>query len=184
MGQLRAAFIPPVGCRLVIVDYAQLEIVILAHLIAALFGPEDPLVQKVRRKEDIHGPLARRMFGELAGDPMVSGAPVPDVKTVGVFKVLRNLAKSGIYGNNYGKQDFSSPAGRVGAGSSPLAVVDSGPARHLPRPSACSGDWCGSSSDTRTSSATISSCTNPSLQPVFSVISSSLPSTQINSKQA
>ena len=42
MGQLRAALIPPVGCRLVIVDYAQLEIVILAHLIAALFGPEDP----------------------------------------------------------------------------------------------------------------------------------------------
>lgn len=110
MGQLRSAFIAPEGCRLVVVDYSQLEIVILAHLIAALFGPDDPLVIKARAKEDIHGPLARRVFGELAGDPTVALAPVGDFKTVGRLKVLRNLAKAGIYGNNYGKQDFSTMA--------------------------------------------------------------------------
>jgi hypothetical protein len=74
MGSLRSAFIPPPGCRLVVVDYSQLEIVILAHLICALFGPDDPLVVKVRRKEDIHGPLARRVFGELAGNQVVANA--------------------------------------------------------------------------------------------------------------
>lgn len=126
MGGLRAAFIPPPGYRLVVVDYSQLEIVILAHLIAGLFGDDDPLVQKVRRKEDIHGPLARRVFGELAGDHAVAMASAGewdglgpdgkpqyrpnDFKTVGKLKALRNLAKAGIYGNNYGKQDFSTTA--------------------------------------------------------------------------
>lgn len=107
MGGLRDAFIAPAGCRLVVVDYSQLEIVLLAHLIAVRFGPDDPLVRAVRAKRDIHGPLARRVFGELAGDLEVATAPVEAFKTEKSLKVLRNLAKAGIYGNNYGKQDFS-----------------------------------------------------------------------------
>lgn len=107
MAMLRSAFVPPPGHRMLVVDYSQLEIVLMAHIIAALFGPDDPLVQKVRRKEDIHGPLARRVFGELAGDEEIAAAAVGDFKKIPRLKQLRNLAKVGIYGNNYGKQDFS-----------------------------------------------------------------------------
>lgn len=100
---MRAAFVPPPGMRLVVVDYSQLEVVILGHLIAVLFGDQDPLVQKLRLGEDIHGPLARHIFGELAGDKAIAAAPYSDFKIVPALKALRDLAKAGIYGNNYGK---------------------------------------------------------------------------------
>lgn len=116
---VKRAFVAPPGMRLVVVDYSQLEIVILAHLIAALFGDEDPLVRRVRDGEDIHGPLARTVFGELGGDELAKmakagrylglgpdGKPLyepNDFKKVPLLKLYRNLAKAGIYGNNYGK---------------------------------------------------------------------------------
>jgi DNA polymerase-1 len=100
---MKRAFVAPPGCRLIVVDYSQLEIVILAHLIAVLFGEDDPLVQKVRAGEDIHGPLARYVFGVLAGDAQLAALPVGEFKKQPVPKMLRNLAKAGIYGNNYGK---------------------------------------------------------------------------------
>lgn len=100
---MRSAFVPPPGCRLVVVDYSQLEVVILGHLIATLFGDSDPLVQKLRSGEDIHGPAARYIFGELGGDAEVAGAPVPEFKRVPKLKALRDLGKIGIYGKNYGK---------------------------------------------------------------------------------
>ncbi len=100
---MKRAFVAPPGCRLIVVDYSQLEIVILAHLIALLFGSDDPLVVKVRKGDDIHGPLAQYVFGTLAGDATVEAAAVSDFKKVPLLKLLRNLAKAGIYGNNYGK---------------------------------------------------------------------------------
>jgi DNA polymerase-1 len=100
---MKRAFVPPPGCRLIVVDYSQLEIVILAHLIALVFGEDDPLVVKVRAGEDIHGPLARYVFGVLAGDKAVADAPLPEFKSRPILKLFRNLAKAGIYGNNYGK---------------------------------------------------------------------------------
>jgi DNA polymerase-1 len=100
---MRAAFVAPPGHRLIVVDYSQLEVVILAHLIAVLFGDDDPLVQRVRSGEDIHGPAARFIFGDLAGDESVSSIPL------GEFKKrrpdLRDLGKLGIYGKNYGKSE-------------------------------------------------------------------------------
>lgn len=100
---MRTAFTAPPGCRLIVVDYSQLEVVILAHLIAVLFGDDDPLVQRVRSGEDIHGPAARFIFGDLAGDESVSSIPL------GEFKKrrpdLRDLGKIGIYGKNYGKSE-------------------------------------------------------------------------------
>lgn len=98
---MRKAFVPPPGNRLIVVDYSQLEVVILAHLIALLFGEDDPLVTRVRSGADIHGPAAQYIFGELAGDAEVSAIPP------GEFKKrrgdLRDLGKIGIYGKNYGK---------------------------------------------------------------------------------
>lgn len=101
---MRRAFVAPPGMRLIVVDYSQLEVVIMAHLIATLFGADDdPLVMRVRQGHDIHGPLARFIFGELANDAYVANAEVPAFKTDPRLKQLRELAKAGIYGNNYGK---------------------------------------------------------------------------------
>lgn len=100
---MRRAFVAPPGCRLIVVDYSQLEVVILAHLIAILFGDDDPLVSAVRANEDIHGLGARRIFGELAKDESVAKASISDFKTVPALAVLRDITKTGIYGRNYGK---------------------------------------------------------------------------------
>jgi DNA polymerase-1 len=102
---IRRAFVAPRGKKLVVVDYSQLEIVLLAHCIAKLFGPADPLVQKVMAGQDIHGPLAKYAFGTLANDAEVMAASVElgDFKKVPKLKLLRELGKAGIYGNNYGK---------------------------------------------------------------------------------
>ncbi len=100
---MRAAFVAPPGMRLIVVDYSQLEVVILAHLIALLFDTNDPLVVNVRAGLDIHGPAARFIFGELAGDDWVAAQPIPDFKKVPKLKALRDLGKIGIYGKNYGK---------------------------------------------------------------------------------
>jgi len=102
---IRRAFVAPTGKKLIVVDYSQLEIVLLAHCIAKLFGPDDPLVQKVRAGKDIHGPLAQYAFGTLANDAEVMAASVElgDFKKVPKLKLLRELGKAGIYGNNYGK---------------------------------------------------------------------------------
>lgn len=109
---MRSAFVPPPGCRLVVVDYSQLEVVILGHLISLLFGPSDPLVMKLQSGEDIHGPAGRYIFGDLAGDPMISDIPdhldcdKPGCGGCGMKKLrpdIRDLGKIGIYGKNYGK---------------------------------------------------------------------------------
>lgn len=98
---MRAAFVPPPGHRLIVIDYSQLEVVILGHLIATLFGDSDPLVDKIRSGADIHGPAAQYIFGELAGDPDVANIPLPEFKKR--RPDLRDLGKVGIYGKNYGK---------------------------------------------------------------------------------
>lgn len=98
---MRAAFIPPPGMRLVVVDYSQLEVVILAHLISVLFGSDDPLVQRIIVGSDIHGPAAKYIFGTLAQNKEVAG--IPDAEFKKQRPDLRDLGKIGIYGKNYGK---------------------------------------------------------------------------------
>ena len=102
---MRRAFVPPPGKRLVVVDYSQLEVVILTHLLAGLFGDSDPLVRMVRAGEDIHGIGAHYIFGDpsLGNDPEVHAAAIPDFKRVPRLKVLRDITKTGIYGRNYRK---------------------------------------------------------------------------------
>lgn len=100
---MRRAFVPPPGCRLIVVDYSQLEVVILAHLIAVIFGDDDTLVQAVRSNADIHAIGARRIFGELAGDAAVANADLKQFKLDPELSLKRDITKAGIYGNNYGK---------------------------------------------------------------------------------
>jgi DNA polymerase-1 len=97
---MRAAFVPPPGMRLVVIDYAQLEVVIIAHLIALLFGENDPLVTRVRSGADVHGPLAQYMFGTLMGDKEVAAIPPAEFKKR--RGDLRDLGKVAIYRANYG----------------------------------------------------------------------------------
>jgi DNA polymerase-1 len=97
---MRRAFVPPPGNRLIVVDYAQLEVVIIAHLIALLFGEDDPLVSRVRSGADVHGPLAQYMFGTLMGDKEVAAIPPAEFKKR--RGDLRDLGKVAIYRANYG----------------------------------------------------------------------------------
>lgn len=97
---MRAAFVPPPGQRLIVIDYAQLEVVIIAHLIATLFGEDDPLVKRVRANKDVHGPLAQYMFGTVMKDPAVAAIPEADFKKA--RPDLRDLGKVAIYRANYG----------------------------------------------------------------------------------
>jgi DNA polymerase I len=115
---MRKAFVAPPGHRLIVVDYSQLEVVILAHLIALLFGEDDPLVSRVRSGADIHGPAAKFIFGELGGDPVAAAGVIEMVrneagklvehndfkdKSKPALCAYRDLGKIGIYGKNYGK---------------------------------------------------------------------------------
>lgn len=97
---MRRAFVPPPGKRLIVIDYAQLEVVIIAHLIATLFGEDDPLVQRVRANKDVHGPLAHYIFGELMGDEAVKAIDPEAMKKH--RPDLRDLGKVAIYRANYG----------------------------------------------------------------------------------
>jgi DNA polymerase-1 len=98
---MRRAFIAPPGKRLIVVDYSQLEVVELGHLIAGLFGDDDPLVRRLRTGEDIHSPTAQLIFGELAGNPEIASCPLGEFKKR--HGDVRDLAKAGLYGKNYGK---------------------------------------------------------------------------------
>lgn len=100
---IKRGFVAPPGYRLLCIDYSQLEIVIVAHIIRSLFGDGDPLVERVIAGHDIHGPAARFIFGELAGNVDVANAKVEDFKRIPELKALRDLGKVGIYGKNYGK---------------------------------------------------------------------------------
>jgi DNA polymerase-1 len=101
-GELRAAFIPPPGCKHIVVDFSQLEVVILAHLCAVLFG-EALLAARLATGDDLHSMTARYVFGELAGDPMVAATSLASFKEDPRLKDLRNLIKAIRYGLNYGK---------------------------------------------------------------------------------
>ncbi len=60
--RLRAAFIADEGCELVVADYSQIELRVLAHL------SEDPvLVNAFQAGDDIHARTAAEVFGVLPG---------------------------------------------------------------------------------------------------------------------
>jgi DNA polymerase-1 len=84
--QFRRAFVPSPGCELLVADYNQIELRVIAHL------AEDPgLVEAFREGRDIHTTTAARVFG----DP-------PD----GVTPEHRAKAKMVSYGLAYGMESY------------------------------------------------------------------------------
>jgi DNA polymerase I-like protein with 3'-5' exonuclease and polymerase domains len=101
---LRRLFAAPPGYKWVVVDYSQLEIVVLAHVCSRLFG-SDGLVQRVAPGAvDMHSATAKYVFGEVLGDPLVQGIPVELIKQLAKSK--RETVKAVRYGLNYGKGDL------------------------------------------------------------------------------
>jgi DNA polymerase-1 len=84
--QLRRAFVPSPGHRLLVADYDQIELRVIAHLAA------DPgLIAAFAEERDIHRTTAARVFGVPADE--VTGAQ-------------RNRAKMVSYGLAYGMEAF------------------------------------------------------------------------------
>lgn len=62
---IRRAFVAPPGRRLVVVDFSQLEVVILGHLCALLF--DGKLAERLRGSDNLHSLTGRYTWGELGG---------------------------------------------------------------------------------------------------------------------
>ena len=84
--EIRAAFVPRQGSRLVVADYSQIELRLLAH-----FSRDAVLVEAFRRGEDIHTRTAAEVFG------------VPPLM---VTPELRRNAKAVNFGIVYGLSAF------------------------------------------------------------------------------
>jgi DNA polymerase I len=84
--QFRRAFIPADGCELLVADYNQIELRVIAHL------AQDPgLVEAFRTRADVHTETAKRVFGVEASE---------------VTLAMRSKAKMVSYGLAYGMESF------------------------------------------------------------------------------
>ncbi|MDP9442188.1 MAG: DNA polymerase I, partial [Actinomycetota bacterium] len=84
--RFRRAFIPAAGCELLVADYNQIELRVIAHL------AEDPgLVEAFRAGQDIHTTTAARIFG-VAPEEVTTGQ--------------RSKAKMVSYGLAYGMESY------------------------------------------------------------------------------
>jgi DNA polymerase-1 len=84
--RFRRAFIPAAGCELLVADYNQIELRVIAHL------AEDPgLVEAFRTGQDIHTTTAARIFG-VAPEEVTTGQ--------------RSKAKMVSYGLAYGMESY------------------------------------------------------------------------------
>src|SRR2546430_11203309 len=84
--EFRRAFIPAEGCELLVADYSQIELRLLAHL------AQDPgLIEAFQRDADVHATTAARVFG------------VPEAE---VAPFQRRFAKVVNYGLAYGMEAY------------------------------------------------------------------------------
>ena len=101
---LRSVFRAPPGKRLIVADYSQLEVVILAHICFMLFGATGLLHRLDRGVPDIHSATAKYVFGTVLGDEVARAADLSEFKKKGTHPAhLRDLVKAIRYGLNYGK---------------------------------------------------------------------------------
>lgn len=115
--RIRRCFVAPPGHKLIVADYSQLEVVVLAHLCLKLFG-SDAIAQRIAvGAPDVHSATARFVFGETLGlvDPKVD---LSWFKKGG--KQWRDLIKAVRYGLNYGKGAFGFANTLFNADGSPL----------------------------------------------------------------
>lgn len=117
--RLRRAFVAPPGYRLVVADYSQLEVVILAHLAATLFGRGLLAGRLAPGQPDLHSATARYVFGDILGEAGIRDVPVEGIKSHPVYGRFRDLIKAVRYGLNYGK-------GSWGFGNTLFEVDDKG----------------------------------------------------------
>jgi DNA polymerase-1 len=100
--RFREAFVPSAGCELLIADYDQIELRVIAHL------SDDPgLVEAFRAGLDIHNATAARVYGVESGD---------------VTLAMRSKAKMISYGLAYGMEAYGLSQ-RLGVGVEEAAAI-------------------------------------------------------------
>ena len=100
--QFRRAFVAPKGCRLLVADYNQIELRVIAHLSA------DPgLTEAFKNGDDIHATTAARIYGVEPND---------------VTTAQRSKAKMVSYGLAYGMESYGL-AQRLGIPVDEAAVI-------------------------------------------------------------
>lgn len=105
--RLRRAFLAPPGYVLVVADYSQLEIVIMAHLCYRLFGATGLRDRLYPGKPDMHSATAKYVFGDTLGVAEVLACEdLALFKKDPILKRFRDLVKRIRYGLAYGKGDY------------------------------------------------------------------------------
>jgi DNA polymerase-1 len=102
---IRTAFVAPPGHVVVACDASQLEVILIAHKAATLFGTSiltDKLKpQAGRPPADLHIQTAREVYGRLLGDRACLETPDGEYKTNQHTKYRRQTAKNLRYGLHY-----------------------------------------------------------------------------------
>lgn len=103
---LRRAFVAGPGQVLLVADYSQLEVVILAHLCVRLFGTRILADRLLPGKPDLHSATAAYVFGQILGQPGILSIPVDQIKKSPEWSRFRDLIKAVRYGLNYLKGEY------------------------------------------------------------------------------
>jgi DNA polymerase I len=101
--KLRELFRAPPGWAWVVIDFSQLEIVLLAHICRRLFRTSGLADRMAPGAPDMHSATARFVFGERLGDERLLLLPVDQIKKDPYGASQRDLIKPVRYGLNYGK---------------------------------------------------------------------------------
>ncbi len=104
--RLRRAFVATPGHVLVVADYSQLEVVILAHICVRLFGMTGLRDRLLPGKPDMHSATAKYVFGDTMGNEYMQAIAVDQVKGDPIAGRFRDLIKAVRYGLAYCKGSY------------------------------------------------------------------------------